>query len=115
VASIRDIRSGELVAMATGDLGQYVFEVIHVDSFRPGFGSTRNAAGADTPGGLTASPAWKTLRKKLRDTAKKGKLVSHAAGTLDKEITAGLLDGWRASKVRATDLVIFDESASTDD
>jgi hypothetical protein len=115
VASIRDIRSGELVAVATGDLGQYVFEVIHVDSFRPGFGSVRNATGADTPGGLTASPAWKMLRKRLRDAARKGKLVSHATGTLGKEITAGLLDGWRASKVRAADLVIFDESPSTDD
>jgi len=94
VCSIRDIRTGELRALASGDLSQYVFEVVDVESFEPRLSSSKNS---DRP----------ELKKQLQAAVKRlsaaGKLLSTANGTLDAELKKGL-DGWRIVKIRSKDL-----------
>jgi hypothetical protein len=94
VCSIRDIRTGELRAVASGDLSQYLFEVVDVESFQPQLSSSKNS---DRP----------ELKKQLQASIKKlggaGKLLSSANGTLDAELKKGL-DGWRIVKLRSKDL-----------
>lgn len=112
ICSIREVSSGELVGVAAGNFRQYVFEILHSNSFHPRFGTERNSEGSQGPGGLADNPVWSQLRQQIREAAKRGKLVSHAAGHLDEEPFASLLDGWRIVKVWTGEVESLEETAA---
>jgi hypothetical protein len=94
VCSIRDIRTGELRPVASGDLSQYVFEVVDVESFEPRLSSAKNS---DKP------ELKRQLQAAVKRLAAAGKLLAAANGTLDAELKKGL-DGWRIVKIHSKDL-----------
>jgi len=101
VCSIRDIRSGKLVAKTKGDLAGFVLEILHAQTFRLQYSSERNVAGA-APSGIPAqNPLWSRLRALLQEMAARGELVSVSSGGLSQDPFASLLDGWRVVKVKA--------------
>jgi len=109
VLSIRDVRSGQLVAVAAGDPGQYLFEVLQDRSFQPGFASDHNVGGKGIPH-ITANPLWVRLRTALRQKTGRGELGNQATGYMNTPPVTGVLDGWRLVKVRARSLENLDQT-----
>ncbi len=104
ILSLREISSGQLVPLASGDPGRYVLEVLHSRSFDPSFASVQNAGRAAAPG--QTSPIWAKVRALLSSLAAERKLVSLADGSLASSSLASLLDGWRIIKVRADEVEV---------
>jgi hypothetical protein len=101
VCSIRDIRTGKLVAKTRGDLTGFVLEILHTQTFGPQYSSERNTAGASGSSAPSDSPVWLKLRGVLQELASRRELVSASAGVLSREPFAELLDGWRVVKMKA--------------
>lgn len=101
VCSIRDIRSGKLVAKTRGDLAGFVLEILHAQTFRLQYSSEKNVAGAAASGIPAHNPLWSRLRALLQEMAARGELVSVSSGGLSQDPFASLLDGWRVVKVKA--------------
>jgi len=101
VCSIRDIRTGKLVAKTRGDLTGFVLEILHAQTFRLQYSSERNTAGASGSGDPSDSPVSLRLRGLLQELASRRELVSASSGVLSREPFAELLDGWRVVKVKA--------------
>lgn len=99
VCSIREIATGKLVAKTRDEPGGYLLEVLHQQTFRSQFSSSRNAGGPGVQG--LRSPAWSKLRQILQDSAKQRRLYSYGSGALPNEVFGSLLDGWRVLRVRA--------------
>ena len=104
VCSIRDVRTGQLVPMATGNLDQYVFELLHSHTFHPRFSSEHNAGGARVPRPVQEYDRWKRVRQALREATQRGERLSHATGALPQAVLDQLLQGWRLVKVRSAAL-----------
>jgi hypothetical protein len=104
VLSIREIATGKLVPLATGNFNQYVLEIIHNRSFDPTFASLQNA-GKVVPGERNRiSPLWQKVQLGLRQMAKERKLISLADGSFSASPINALLDGCRIVKVRADEV-----------
>jgi hypothetical protein len=101
VCSIRDIRTGKLVAKTRGDLTGFVLEILHTQTFRLQYSSERNTAGVSGSAAPTDSPLWLTLRALLQEMAARRELVSASSGVLSQDPFASLLDGWRVVKMKA--------------
>lgn len=103
VLSIRDVKSGQLVAASAGDITNYVVELVYTRSFNPRFASTRNAPrGVDDP---TTTGAYRKLRATLRKDAAAGTFYSTATPNLQTSgPLATLLDGWKVVKVWSDNL-----------
>jgi len=101
VCSVREIKTGKLVAKTTGNLSDYVLEVMHSQTFRLHYGSDRNTGGPRGPEDFRDNPVWQRLRAALREMAASKRLVSTSGGGLSEEPLRSLLDGWRVVKVKA--------------
>jgi hypothetical protein len=101
VCSIRDIRTGKLVAKTRGDLTGFVLEILHTQTFGTQYSSERNTAGASGSGSPSDSPVSLRLRGLLQELASRRELVSASSGVLSQEPFAKLLDGWRVVKMKA--------------
>jgi hypothetical protein len=101
VCSVREIRTGKLVPKTSGDLSDFVLEVVHSQTFRLHYASDRNTGGPRGPEDFRENPVWQTLRAALREMAASKKLVSTAGGGMAEEPLRSLLDGWRVVKVKA--------------
>lgn len=97
--SIRDIKTGQLVAVAAGDPGQYVFEVLQDRSFQAGFASDHNVAKGAVR--VSDNPVWNRLRSAMRQKTSRGELGSQATGLMNQSPINTTLDGWRMVKVRS--------------
>lgn len=100
VCSIREVSTGQLTAVASGRLDQFVFEILHSRTFNPRFSSEHNVGGARVARPVQEYDRWKRLRQRLRESAEKGQLLSHASQGLVKEVLGTMLQGWRVTKVR---------------
>ena len=103
VLSIRNVKTGQLLAQATGNLEDYVIEIIYDHTFNAKFASLRNAPrGSDSP---TSTPGWKRLHAALRAATDKGQLFSTAllTATADSTLLA-LMDGWKVIKVWSNEI-----------
>jgi len=109
VLSIRDIKSGQLVAVAAGDTSQYLFELLQDRTFLPGFSSDHNAGKGVTRVG--ENPAWARLRGALRQKTGRGELANQATTLTHQPPVASVLDGWRMVKVRARALESLEPTA----
>lgn len=108
VLSIREIKSGRLVTQATGNIDQYVVELLYDNTFNPRYASTRNAP--RTAERATAAPAWRRIHAMLRDLAAKGELIStNTPNFLTESPLAKYLDGWKVLKVRSNDIVSLEK------
>ena len=101
VCSVREIKTGRLVPKTSGDLSDYVLEVVHSQTFRLHYGSDRNTGGPRGPEDFRENPVWQRLRVALREMAADKKLVSISVGAMWGEPLRSLLDGWRVVKVKA--------------
>lgn len=101
VCSIRDIRTGKLVAKTRGDLTGFVLEILHTQTFGTQYSSERNTAGASGSSAPSDSPVWLKLCDLLQELASRRELVSASSGVLSREPFAELLDGWRVVKMKA--------------
>lgn len=101
ILSIRDIATGHLVPLATGNFDQYVLEIIHNRSFDAAFGSQQNSSKMPPGSPPQASPLWNKSCMLIKQLAAERKLISSADGSVYKSPLANLLDGWRIVKVRA--------------
>jgi len=106
ILSIREIASGQLVPLASGDFNQYVLEVLHNRSFDPSFASSQNAGRVGREERPQAAALWEKVRTLLRQMAQERKLISLADGSLPSSPVVGLLDGWRVVKVRADQIEV---------
>jgi len=106
VLSIREIASGQLVPLASGNLSQYVLEVLHNRSFDASFSSSHNAGRATAGEPPQASAVWERVRALLREMAAERKLVSISDGSISSSPLGTLLDGWRVVKVRADQIEV---------
>ncbi len=101
VSSIRQIATGKLVTKTTGDLSQYVLEIVHNQTFRLHYASDQNTAGPRGPEDVRENPVWRQVRDALRELAAKNKLTALSmSGRTDGPLRS-LLDGWRIVKVKA--------------
>lgn len=107
VLSIRELATGRLLPLASGNFGQYVLEVLHNRSFDPAFASLQNA-GKTIGEKPQATPMWTKVRDTLRQMAAEHKLISLSDGSLSASPLVGLLDGWRVVKVRADQIEIVE-------
>ena len=94
VCSIRDIRTGETVKVATGDMDQYVFEVLDTETFAPGVSSPANS---DTP---AARQRVQALLERLRQ----GKQMPTMAAATLPQGALDPLDGWRIVKLHGAEI-----------
>lgn len=101
VCSIRDIRTGKLVAKTRGGLTGFVLEILHAHTFGLQYSSERNTSGASGSGAPSDSPVWLRLRGLLQELASRRELVSASSGVLSQAPFAELLDGWRVVKMKA--------------
>jgi|WetSurMetagenome_2_1015567.scaffolds.fasta_scaffold410476_2 hypothetical protein len=109
ILAIREIATGKLAALASGDFSQYVLEVIHNRSFDPSFASTQNA-GKVIPGERgRISPLWQKVQQAIKQMAKEHKLVSISGGGFSGSPISGLLDGFRVVKVRADEIEALEQ------
>jgi hypothetical protein len=104
ILSIREIATGQLLPLASGDYSKYVIEVLHNRSFDPSFASKQNAERMSAGERPQASPLWEKVRAALRQMAKERQLVSLADGSFSSSPLAGMLDGWRVIKMRANEI-----------
>ena len=103
VMSIRDIKTGHLVAATDGKTQGYVFELLFDNTFSSRYASIRNAP--RNVERATATPAWQRIRETLRELATKEELVSTSTpGFMIDSPFSKLLDGWKVVKVRADEL-----------
>jgi len=103
VLSIRNVKTGQLVAQATGNLEQYVIEVIYDHTFNAKFSSLRNAPrGSDAP---ISTAGWKRLHAALISATEKGQLFSTATLTETADNTMlAMMDGWKVIKVWSNEI-----------
>ena len=101
VSSIREIATGRLVPKTTGDLSQYVLEVVHSQTFQLHYASDRNTGGPRGAEDIRQNPIWRKLRSVLREMAAKKRMVSVSQGGATEEPLRSLLDGWRVVRVKA--------------
>jgi len=94
VCSIRDIRTGMAVGVATGDMTQYVFEVINDQTFAPGVSSPANS---------DSLAARRRVQELLRRMARQKQVRGLGEAALAETGLAGL-DGWRIVKVHSADI-----------
>jgi len=94
VFSIRDIRTGKTVKVATGDMNQYVFEVLDNATFDRGMSSL---AAGDPAAARSAAQAL------LRRLAQHRQTPTLAEAALTEREFAGL-DGWRIVKVHSAEI-----------
>ena len=109
VLSIRDVKTGQLVASTKGKLEGFVFELLFDNTFSPRFASLRNAPrSADR---ATATPNWRRMRALLRELAEKGQYVSTSMPDFNTESSvAKLLDGWKIVKIHSDEIVNLEKS-----
>ncbi len=109
IFSIRNIGSGDLVAQAEGDLSNFVIELLINRTFNTKVASAKNAP--RTSERETATPAYRRVRKALRDAAAAGQFFtsikpeSYLSSPLAKQ-----LDGWKIIKVWSKDIAILTRS-----
>ena len=110
IFSIRNVGTGQLVALTEQDHAQYVMEVIFQNTFNAKYASTRNAPrGSEDP---LATPAWRRLQATLRSAAAQGQLYSTAMSNLPADNPlASLLDGWKIVKVWTGELELLEAPA----
>lgn len=104
VLSIRDIATGQLVPLASGEFSQYVVEVLHNRSFDASFSSVANAGKATMGMRPQNAPAWAKVKSVLKQLGAERKLVSTADNSINTSPLTELLDGWRVVKVKADQL-----------
>jgi hypothetical protein len=102
VCSIRDIRTGTAVSIATGDMNQFVFEVLNDETFARGVSSPTNS---DT---LAARRRVQDLLRKLAQQ-KQARGLGEAA--LPEPGFAGL-DGWRMVKLHSAEVANVEPPAA---
>lgn len=103
VLSIRDINSGRLVKLATGNFDQYVIEVLYDRTFNPKFSSLSNAP--RTTERPSVARAFRQMRAALRAMADKGELFTTSSETiLTDSPLSKMLDGWKVIKVWSRDM-----------
>ena len=103
VFSIRDVATGRLVAEATGDLTQYVIEIVYDHTFNARYASLRNAPrGSDS---IYGTPGWKKMQAALRAAAQKGELFATGMMKAADPTILSLLDGWKVVKIWSKDIV----------
>lgn len=103
VLSIREIGSGRPVKLATGNLDQYVIEMLYDRTFNPKFASLQNAPRGTEKPSLTR--AFRQVRAALRAQAEKGELQSTSTdGFMADSPLAKLLDGWKVIKIWSRDM-----------
>jgi len=112
VCSIRNVSTGQLVNTASGDMNDYVFEILHSRSFNPRFASEHNVGGSKAPRLVQEYESWSKVRQALRDLAARGELLSDARGELAKQALAPHLDGWRVVKMRSAVIESLEEEVS---
>lgn len=109
VFSIRDIATGDLVAATASDPSNYVIELLINRTFNTKFASMKNAP--RTSEQESATPAYKKVRKGLRDAANAGQFftsidpASYITSPLAKQ-----LDGWKIIKVWSKDIALLARS-----
>lgn len=109
ILSIRDIKTGKYVGKTSGDLLNYVIELIYDSTFSSRYASTRNAPRAIDRS--QATPAWKRLRAALRVLAEKEEFMATASpdfmneGPLSKS-----LDGWKVLKVHSNEITSLEDT-----
>lgn len=103
ILSIRDISTGKLMSSTTGELTDYVIELLYDNTFSAKFASLKNAPRtAERP---TAAPAWRRMQAILRDMAAKGELLSTSSPDfLQNSPLTKMLDGWKVIKVRSHEI-----------
>jgi hypothetical protein len=94
VSSIRDIRTGKTVKTATGDMNNFVFEVLDDRTFERGMSSPNNSESR------AARAQVQALLKKMSQQKEMPTLAEAAA---NEKGFAGL-DGWRIVKVRSAEI-----------
>lgn len=97
VFSIRNLRTGALVASTSGSLDEFMIELVIDDTFSPKVASQRNA-----PKGTeraVSTPGWRKLRAALRAATREGTLVSTNMPGVENSPVIGLLDGYKVLKV----------------
>jgi hypothetical protein len=104
VLSVREIATGKLVPLASGEFSQYVLEVLHNRSFDAIFSSTQNAGKSTMGQRPQNTPMWARVKSALHQMGAERKLISLADGTLNASPLATMLDGWRIVKVRANEI-----------
>ena len=108
ILSIRNIKTGHFVEQASGDLQEYVIEMIYDSTFNSRYASTRNAP--RTIDRAYATPAWRIVRNRLRDMRAKGELVATtSAKFLSEGPLAKSLDGWKVLKVYSNDITSLED------
>lgn len=112
VCSIRNVSTGQLVKTASGNMSDYVFEILHSHSFSPRFASEHNVGGSKAPRLVQEYETWLKVRQALRDLAAKGELLSDARGELAEQVLAPHLDGWRLVKMRSAVMESLEEEVS---
>jgi len=94
VCSIRSVKTGKLVAKASGAMGDYVFGVLDTQASGPAIGGARNA---DRP------EVKRAVAQALKKAAQSGRAVSDATSLLREGPLAGV-DGWRVLRLVANDV-----------
>jgi hypothetical protein len=112
VCAIRHVPTGKLVKTASGNMNEYVFEILHSRSFNPRFSSDHNVGKSKVPRLVQEYETWSAVRQALRDLAAKDELLSDARGELAKQALAPSLDGWRLVKMRSPVIESLEEEVS---
>jgi hypothetical protein len=118
VTSIREIATGRLIGLATGDLRQYVLELVVDECFDRSYSSETNCEGPKGPDRITDNSIWRHLRGELRQRAERREFQPYApialpgapAGGGIAQSLSSILDGWRIIKVRAPTLESLGEA-----
>ena len=110
ILSIREVRTGQLVAKTAGDLKNYVIEMVFDNTFNSKYASTKNAPrSADR---VTATPLWRLIRSTLRELAEKGEFLSTTTKNFfDEGPLAKKLDGWKVIKIFSSDLTTLEKAS----
>lgn len=100
IFSIRNIKTGHLVAKAEGSLDNYVIELVFDHTFNARYASLRNAPrGSESP---MSTASWKRLHAGLRSAAERGEFYSTTTPELwANSPLVALLDGWKVIKVNS--------------
>ena len=113
ILSIRDINTGKYVGKTSGDLLDYVIEIIYDSTFNSRYASTRNAP--RTIDRSQATPAWRQLRLRLRKLAEKEDFMATAApGFLRDGPLAKSLDGWKVLKLHSEEITSLEDTLRSD-
>lgn len=104
VVSIREISSGHHVKVAAGEPRNYVFDLLHLQTFDPRFASKANSQGV-TVGRIEDGSTYGEVQAALRHRTVQSK-ETNAESLLREPPLADLLDGWRLVRVCAAEVQV---------